>query len=110
MWQKDAEMDKSTRRLVASGNSLTVVLAQYGHTFSIYLLPAFHILRKFFLMCDRGIVANWETKMEDFDVNTIIWRMFMSVTLQAAVHLGKDGPENFTFHQKSAQANIETVI
>ena len=28
--------------------------------------------------------------MEDLDVNTIIWGMFMSVTLQAAVHLGKD--------------------
>ena len=47
--------------------------------------------------------------MENVDVNSIIWRMFMCVTLQAAVHLGKDYSES-TFHQKSAQANIETVI
>ena len=28
--------------------------------------------------------------IENLDVNAIKWRMFMSVTLQAAVHLGKD--------------------
>ena len=33
-------------------------------------------------------------KMEDLDVNTIIWIMFMSVTLQAAVDIGKDYAEN----------------
>ena len=32
--------------------------------------------------------------MEDLDVNTIIWRMFMSVTLQVAVHPGNDYAEN----------------
>ena len=31
-----------------------------------------------------------QDKMEDLDVNTLIWRMFMIVTQQAAVHLGKD--------------------
>ena len=31
-----------------------------------------------------------EDKMEDLDVNTLIWRMFVSVTQQAAVHLGND--------------------
>ena len=33
-------------------------------------------------------------RMEDLDVNTILWTMFMSVTLQAAVHLGNDYAEN----------------
>ena len=28
--------------------------------------------------------------MNNFDVSPIIWRIFMYVTLQAAVHLGKD--------------------
>ena len=32
--------------------------------------------------------------MEHLDVNATIWRMFMSVTLQAAVHLGKGCSEN----------------
>ena len=29
-------------------------------------------------------------KMQDFDVNSLMWRMFMSVTLNAAVHRGTD--------------------
>ena len=33
-------------------------------------------------------------KMEDVDVKTIVWRMFMSVTLRAAIHLGNDYAEN----------------
>ena len=33
-------------------------------------------------------------QMKDLDVNTAIWSMFMSVTLQAAVHLGKDYTQN----------------
>ena len=32
--------------------------------------------------------------MKDFDVNTAIWWVWMSVTLQAAVHLGNDHTEN----------------
>ena len=32
--------------------------------------------------------------MKDFDVNTAMWRIFMSVTLQVAVLLGKDYAEN----------------
>ena len=32
-------------------------------------------------------------QMKDLDVNTTIWGIFMSVTLQAAVHHGKDYTE-----------------
>ena len=48
--------------------------------------------------------------MEDLDVNTIMWVMFMSVTLQAAVDLGNDYAENLHSSKKKAQANTETVI
>ena len=33
-------------------------------------------------------------QMKDLDENTSFWRIFMSVPLQAAVHLGKDHTEN----------------
>ena len=48
--------------------------------------------------------------MKDLDVNKAMWSIFMSVTLQAAVHLGKDYSQNFTFHQESVYAIIETVV
>ena len=35
-----------------------------------------------------------EDKMEALEVNTLIWGMFMTVTLQAAVHLGNDYLKN----------------
>ena len=39
--------------------------------------------------------------MEDLDVNTSIWRIFVTATLQAAVHLGNDYVENsYSFYQK----------
>ena len=40
--------------------------------------------------------------MEYLDVNAASWRLLMSVTLHAAVHLG-------TFYQESTQEIIETV-
>ena len=49
-------------------------------------------------------------QMKHLDVNTAIWGIFMSVTLQAAVHLGKDDTENFTIRQESTQEIFETVI
>ena len=38
----------------------------------------------------RQLKRKPEDKMEDLDVNALIWRMFMIVTQQAAVHLGND--------------------
>ena len=52
-------------------------------------------------------------QMEDFDVNTAIQQcgvFFMSVTLQAAVHLGKDYTEKSAIYQESTQEFLDTVI
>ena len=35
-----------------------------------------------------------EDKMEDLDVKTLIWRVFMILTKQTAVHLGDDYLDN----------------
>ena len=43
---------------------------------------------------DKDMVSVRETKMENLDVNAAIWWNFMSVTFQAAVHLGTDFTEN----------------
>ena len=47
----------------------------------------FSIIRK---TCDRKPTDD----LKDLDVNTAIWSIFMSVTLQAAVHLGQDYSQN----------------
>ena len=49
-------------------------------------------------------------QMMDLDVNTAIWNISMSVTLQAAVHPGKDYTEIFPIYQESTQEIVETVV
>ena len=102
MWQKDAVLDvgtrrlvavekqqellnfhgnpKSTRKLAASGNS---DIDDIGTTWPHNL----HISTASVTRLRYGRRPG--DKMEDLDVNTIIWRMFISVTLQTTVHLGK---------------------
>ena len=47
-------------------------------------------------------------QMKNFDGNTTIWGISMSVTLQAAVHLGID--YKFTIYQESTLEIFETVM
>ena len=48
--------------------------------------------------------------MEDLDVKTLIWRMFMIVTQQATVHLGNDFLETLHSTKKPATKNGETIV
>ena len=48
-------------------------------------------------------------QLKNLDVNTTIWGMFMSATLQAAVHLGEEYRKIFDL-QESTQDIFETVI
>ena len=47
--------------------------------------------------------------MNDFDTNSLIRRMLMSATLDAAVHLGQNYLENL-FYQKSDTMNDKTIV
>ena len=48
--------------------------------------------------------------MENFVVNAIIWRMFVSLTLQAAVHLGNDYFENFRSIQNQPKRSLKQLF
>ena len=120
MWQKDAEMDKgtrrlaaekdpelvnfhenlkSTRKLAASGNSdidgIGTVRPQNLHISTAY---APH-LEKVFSNVRQRYGRKLGDKIEDLDVNAIKWKIFLFVFLQAAVHLERLCRE-FTFHQE----------
>ena len=115
VWQKDAEMDKSTRRLVsaeedqelknvhenlkstrkfvASGNSdIDGIDTVWPLNLQKSTVCVSHLEKV--LECETEIQSQTRKQMENLDVNAIIWRMLMFVTLQAAVHLGKDYSEN----------------
>ena len=49
--------------------------------------------------------------IQDSDKQSLIWRMFMSSTLEASVFMGNNYSENFTFHQKyREQSHDETDV
>ena len=51
-----------------------------------------------------------EDRTEGLDVNTLIWRMFMTVTLQAAVRLGNDYLENLHSTKNQPQRRVKQLF
>ena len=115
---KDAVLDVSTRRLVATEEEDQEHLnfhedsKKYEETrrfkklrnrrqrqhlatqSPIYLQIACRTWRRFSQLWDKDIVSVREIKMKDLDVNAAKWCIFMSVTLQAPFHVGTDCTEN----------------
>ena len=48
--------------------------------------------------------------LKDVDVNTVIWCIFMSVTLQAAVHLGQDYSQNLRSTKNQPLKSVEQLF
>ena len=48
--------------------------------------------------------------MKDLDVNTAIWRTFINVTLQAAVHLGRDYSQNSRSVKNQSSTSVEQLF
>ena len=100
----------STRKLVASGNSETGGSDKvWPHNLHISTNYVLHMENVFSIVRQRYGLSPMH-QMKNLDVNTAIWGIFMSVTLQAAVHLGENYTENFAIYQESNQEVFETVI
>ena len=78
----------------------------WPHHFSVspdnvpHMEKVFSIVRKIY---DRKPTDD----MKDLDVNTAIWSIFMSVTLQAAVHLGPDYSMNLRSVKNQSSKSLE---
>ena len=48
--------------------------------------------------------------LKDLDVNPAIWGIFVSVTLQAAVHLGRDYLLNFRSVKNQSSKSVEQLF
>ena len=108
-WQRDAQLFISTGKRVATeyqgcsgkpeipeGSEDSKLESRiWPHHFHVspgyvpHMEKVFSIVRKIY---DRKPTDD----LKDLDVNPAIWGFFMSVTLQAAVHLGRDGSLFFT--------------
>ena len=100
----------STRKLVASGNSETEGSDKiWRHSLHISTNYVVHMKKVFSIVRPRYGLSPRD-KMEDLDVNTAIWGIFMSVTLQAAVHLGKDYTENLRSTKNQPKKSLRQLF
>ena len=91
---KFLEDSTSTRKFVASGNSETEGSDKFWpHDLHISTTYVPHMEKVFSIVRQRYGLSPMD-QMKNLDVNTAKWSILMSVTFQAAVHLGTDYTEN----------------
>ena len=90
-WQPDANLNRSTARLVATEKTQIDTGRRWQHNFWVsdlgYLENVYSNLR-------QKIGFKPGDEMLDTYVNALIWGMFTTATTNAAVHFGKDCEEN----------------
>ena len=100
----------STRQFVASGNSETEDEDKnWPHNLHVSKDGVPHMEKVFSIVRQRYGLSPRD-KMENLDVNAAIWGIFMSVTLQAAVHLGTDFTENLRSTRKQSKKSLRQLF
>ena len=69
-----------------------------------------HHMARVFSIVRQAYYRSSTDSMKDLDVNTAIWSIFMSVTLQAAVHLGKDYTENLRSTKNQPKKSLRQLF
>ena len=107
MCQRDAKTNDSARKLAAAGTNQDLSFQECARKFAAENFEIiddgsewpnnFHMSRAYVAHLEKvhsnlrqQLNRKPEDKIEDLDVNTLIWRMFTTVTLQAAVHQEND--------------------
>ena len=94
VWQIGVNLDRSAGRPVSTEKTKKVSDKDWPHNFQ--RSDRAH-LEQVFLNLRQKIGRKPEDEMLDINVNALMWGMFMSATMDAAVHLGK-------FHQDNLQS------
>ena len=87
-----------TEKLVASRNSGNSNCSKAGsrkwpHNFHMSQASVPH-MEKVYSIIQKVYGRSPTDELNDFDVNNAAWSIFMNVTVQPAVHLGRDSLEN----------------
>ena len=91
-------------RSAAEGSSIVNVDSVWPNNIQISV-PCIPHLEQVHSKLRQNIGRKSGDDMNDFDTNSLTWRMFVSATLDAAVHLGKDHLD-----QKSSTTNDKTIV
>ena len=114
VWLTDARLRERARKLASGNLPLKFRYQRRGRLewpHNLRISRAYvPDLEKVNLNLRQQLKRKPEDKMEDLDVNTLIWRMFMSVTQQAAVHLGYDYLDNVHSIKNQPQRTVKQLI
>ena len=87
--------NEDTRSGIGKPSSKTLTdSVKQGRPITIFRCPMLSISRKYFSNVRQKLSRLEGDEMLDVEVNGMIWRLFMSATMKAAVHLGQDYEEN----------------
>ena len=127
VWQSDAKTNDSQRRLAATGTNQNLDFqdsarrlaaensdiidedTEWPYNYRISRADVPH-LEKVFSNLRQKFGRKPGDKMEDFDENSSMWGLFVSVTLNAAVHLGKDYLENLHSTKNQPQRTVKQLF
>ena len=105
--ETNQNLDLSARagKPAAKGSDIVDVDSEWPNNFQISVaLPHFE---KVHSNLRQKIGRKSGVDMNDIDTNSLIWGMFMSASLDAAVHLGKDYLENLHSTKNQAQRTLK---
>ena len=107
---QDPSFQERARKLAAENSDINDEDDTKCRTISLYLVPFVPHLEKVYSNLRPQLKRKPEDKMEDLDVNSLIWGMFVIVTQQTAVHLGKDCLDNLHTTKKQPQRTVKQVF
>ena len=103
--QEEASNSTCARRLVRAATPRTEV-QNMKYTNHQYMAKIFHFLQK-----KLGIVEGYSTfSMEASKTNVLIWGIFMSSSMKAAIHLGPNYLANLEVYKNTNFEEIQTLF
>ena len=109
-WPKDAVLDVGTWKLVASGNSDTEGSDKiWPHNLYISTTYVLHMEKVFSIVRQRYGLSPMD-QIKNLDVNTAMWCIFMSFTLQAAVRLDKEYTVNLRSTKNQPKKSVRQLF
>ena len=122
-WQKDALLDVCTGKPLAPGyqgypgNPGTPGNSEDSETEGKFWPHHYHIspdcvphMNKVFSIVRQTYGRSPTDDLNDLDVNTAIWGIFMTVTLHAAVHLGQDFSGNLRYTKNQPLKSVRHLF
>ena len=107
---QDPSFQERARKLAAENSDINDEdHSKWPHNYRVSRANVAHF-EKVYSTLRQQLKRKPEDKLEDLGVNTLLWRMFLIVTQQAAFHLGDVYLDDLPATKRQPQKNSETMV